>query len=702
MNAQPIRRTVLALAVLGALAACKPNASAPAADANAPAKAATPTTPTIGIDLAGIDKTVKPGDDFDAYANGEWAKKAEIPADRSSTGSFLDVFNKAEQREKELIQGIAASKPAAGSDEARIANAYNAYMDTAGIEQRGIAPLKPELDAIDGIKDKAALSQYLGSGLRADVDPINATNFHTDRLFGLFVTQGLTDPSKNVAYLLQGGLGLPDRDYYLSNDKAMAEIRGKYETYIGAMLKQAGVADANAKAKQVMALEMQIAKAHAPLTDSQDTHKANNLWATADFTKKAPGLDWGAYFKAAGLDGQQAIDAWQPQAITKLSALVGSQPIDAWKAWLTFHAIDRNAAFLPKAFDDLSFAFNGTALNGIPQQRERWKRGIAVTDGMLGDAVGKRYAEKYFPASSKEQITQLVNNLLAVFPERIDKLDWMSADTKAKAKAKVASIKVGVGYPDSWRDYSQLEIKADDPLGNAERAGLAEYKHQIAKLGKAPDRAEWWMTPQTVNAVNLPLQNALNFPAAILEAPFFDPKADAAANYGSIGAVIGHEISHSFDNLGADFDADGRMVNWWTPADAAHFADAGKKLAAQYDAYEALPGLHVKGLQTLGENIADLAGLAVAYDAYHKSLNGKEAPVIDGMTGDQRFFLAFAQSWRTKIRDAAQRNRIATDVHAPARFRVMTVRNIDAWYGPFNVTTGQKMYLDPKDRVRIW
>ena len=702
MNTNPLRHTVLTLAVLGALAACKPNATAPAADANASAKAATPAAPTVGIDLAGIDKTVKPGDDFDNYANGAWAKTAEIPADRSSTGVFLDVFNKAEQREKELIQGLAGSKPAAGSDEARIANAYNAFMDTTGIEQRGVAPLKPELDAINGITDKAALAQFLGGGLRADVDPINATNFHTDRLFGLFVTQGLTDPSKNIGYLLQGGLGLPDRDYYLSNDKAMTEVRGKYATYIGALLKQAGVADADSKAKQVMALEMQIAKAHAPLTDSQDTRKANNLWATADFAKKAPGLDWDAYFKAAGLDGQQSIDAWQPQAITKLAGLVGSQSLDTWKAWLTFHAIDRNTAGLPKAFDDLAFAFHGTALNGIPQQRERWKRGISATDGMLGDAIGKRYVEKYFPASSKEQITQLVSNLLAVFPERIDKLDWMSADTKAKAKAKVASIKVGVGYPDTWRDYSQLEIRPDDPVGNAERAELAEYKHQLAKLGKAPDRGEWWMTPQTVNAVNLPLQNALNFPAAILEAPFFDPKADAAANYGSIGAVIGHEISHSFDNLGADFDAEGRMANWWTPADAAHFKDAGKKLSAQYDAYEALPGLHVKGEQTLGENIADLAGLAVAYDAYHKSLNGKDAPVIDGMTGDQRFFLAFAQSWRSKIRDAAQRNRIATDVHAPARFRVMTVRNMDAWYAPFNVTTGQKMYLDPKDRVRIW
>jgi putative endopeptidase len=656
----------------------------------------------IGIDLAGIDNAVKPGDDFEAHANGAWAAAAVIPDDRSSIGAFLIAYEKAEQRQKELVQGIAASKPAAGSDEARIADYYNAWMDEAGIEAQGLTPLQPELGAITAIADKHALASKLGADLRADVDPINASNLYTDHLFGLFVAQGLEDASKNIGYLLQGGLGLPDRDYYLSTDKSMLELRGKYKTYVAALLKQAGMADADAMAARICALEEKIAKAHASITDTQDIHQANNVWALADFAKKAPGLDWDAYFQAAGLHGQPMLDVWQPGAAKGLSALVASEPLQAWKDWLTFHAINRNTGVLPKAFNDLRFGFYGTTLQGTPAQRERWKRALSATSYALGDAVGKLYVDKYFPATSRQRIETLVNNLLAAFPERIDQLDWMSPETKAKAKAKAGSIKVGVGYPDTWRDYSQLEIRADDALGNAQRAELAEYKHQTAKLGQTPDRSEWWMTPQTVNAVNLPLQNALNFPAAILEPPFFDANADDAFNYGAIGAVIGHEISHSFDNLGAEFDADGRLRNWWAPADAEHFKAAGQKLIAQFDAYEALPGLHLKGEQTLGENIADLAGLLVAYDAYHKSLGGKEAPVISGLTGDQRFFLAYAQAWRTKTRDAAQRAQIAVDVHAPAQFRVQTVRNLDAWYPAFDVQPGQKLHLDTEQRVRIW
>ncbi|GAB2509585.1 M13 family metallopeptidase [Pseudoxanthomonas sangjuensis] len=697
-----MRRHPLAIATLAALAiglaACERSPSSAETTPAATAAAAT----TIGIDLAGIDQAVKPGDDFEAHANGAWAAKATIPDDRSSIGAFLVAFEKAEQRQKELVQGLAASSPAAGSDEARIADYYNAFMDEAGIEARGIAPLQPELDAIAAIADKTALAAKLGADLRADVDPLNATDLTTDRLFGLFVSQGLDDPSKNIGYLLQGGLGMPDRDYYLSGDKEMADLRDKYRAYIAALLRQAGIADAEAKAKSIYALEEKIAKAHAPIADTQDVHKANHVWALADFARRAPGLDWNAYFEAAGLDAQPALDVWQPDAIGGLSKLVASEPLDAWKDWLAFHALDRNAALLPKAFADLAFGFHGTALQGTPKQRDRWKRAIGAVDGALGDAVGKLYVAKYFPAASKQRIEQLVANLLAVFPERIDKLDWMSAETRAKAKQKVATMKVGVGYPDAWRDYSSLEIRADDALGNAQRAELAEYRHQLAKLGQAPDKGEWWMTPQTVNAVNLPLQNALNFPAAILEPPFFDPNADDAANYGAIGAVIGHEISHGFDNLGAEFDADGRLRNWWTPADAEHFKAAGQKLVAQFDAYEALPGLHLKGEQELGENIADLAGLAVAHDAYRKSLDGKEAPVIDGLSGDQRFFLAYAQAWRSKIRDAALRARIATDVHAPARFRAQIVRNLDAWYPAFDVQPGQQLYLAPEQRVKVW
>jgi putative endopeptidase len=694
------RPTLLALAIC-ACVACNRTPAPSANDAAAPPAATAPAAPVIGIDLAGIDKSVQPGDDFDEYANGTWRKTAEIPADRSSTGIFLQVFQKAEQRNADLVKEIAASNPAAGTDERRIADYYAAFMDEAAIEQAGLKPVQAEIDQANAIADQVALAQALGAGLRADVDPLNATNYYTDRLFGLFVTQGLEDPAHNTAYLLQGGLGMPNRDYYLSSDKEMVAIRDKYKAYVAAILKQAGIGDADAKAKEIYALEEKIAKAQASIVDTENVHNAR-AWSMDDFAKKAPGLDWAAYFKAAGLDQQQSITAWQPDAIAKLSALTASQPLQAWKDWMVFHAINRHAGLLPKAYADLSFGFYGTTLSGTPQQRERWKRALGAVNNALGDAVGKIYVQKYFPASSREQVQQLVSNLLAVFPERIDKLEWMDDATKAKAKAKVASMKVGVGYPDSWRDYTSFEVKANDALGNAERAELVEYRHQLAKLGQKPDHAEWWMTPQTVNAVNLPLQNALNFPAAILEPPFFDPKADAAANYGSIGAVIGHEISHSFDNLGSEFDAEGRLANWWTPEDAAHFKAASKELIEQYDAYEPLPGLHINGEQTLGENIADLAGLEVAHEAYIKSLGGKPAPVIDGLTGDQRFFLAFAQSWRSKTRDAALRAQVVGDGHAPGRFRAQTVRNIDAWYDAFGAKEGQKLYLSPDDRVRIW
>jgi putative endopeptidase len=655
-----------------------------------------------GVDLAGIDHAVKPGDDFDGYANGNWRKTAVIPADRSSTGIFLQVFQKAEQRNAELIKSAAASKAPAGSNERKIADYYAAFMDQAGIAKHGLSPLKPELTRIDAIKTPADLASVLGSQLRADVDPINATNFSTEHLFGLFVTQGLADSAHNVAYLLQGGLGMPNRDYYLASDKDMAGIRAKYQSYIATQLKNAGIVDAEDKAKAVFELEMKIAKVQESLVESEDVHKANNPWNTADFAGKAPGLDWASYLHAAGLDTQKQITVWQPSAIKGISALVASEPLATWKAFLTFHTINHSAGLLPPAFADASFDFYGHTLQGTPKQRDRWKRALGAVNNDLGDAVGQIYVKKYFPASSKAQVKQMVDNILAAFTDRVDQLDWMTAATKQKAKAKIATVRVGVGYPETWRDYSDLTIRRDDPVGNRLRAEEHEYRHQLAKLGQPIDKGEWWMTPQTVNAVNLPLQNALNFPAAILEAPFFDPKADAASNYGSIGAVIGHEISHSFDNTGAEFDAQGRLANWWTPEDQAHFKATGQKLVEQYNAYEPLPGLHINGQQTLGENIADVSGLTIAWIAYHKSLGGKPAPVIDGLTGDQRFFLAFAQSWRTKTRPAALRAQVIGDGHAPGRFRAQTVRNIDAWYDAFAPKPGEKLYLAPQDRVKIW
>ena len=708
----PRTTMILAAAVACACGACSQqspstgSASAPATSMATAATVAAPapasTAPDIGINLSYIDKSVKPGDNFFDYSNGAWLKTAQIPADRSSTGAFYDIFEITEKHTADLIKNAGAGNPAAGSNARKIADYYAAYMDTAAIDKAGLTPIKPELDAIDAIKTREDLARVLGSRLRADVDPINATDFHTEHLFGLFVTKGLEEASTQIPYLLQGGLAMPSRDYYLSKDAHMAEARDKYKTYVAALLKQAGIADPDKNADAVFALETKIAEAQESLVDSEDIHKANNVWNAAEFSKKAPGLDWNAYFKAAGLDKAKQIDVWQPSAIRGESKLVGSQSIDAWKALLTFHTLNAAAPLLPKPYDELSFDFFGKTLQGTPAQRERWKRAVSATSAALGDAVGELYVRKYFPAASKAAAEAMVKNLITAFRTGIKDLAWMSPETKQKAEAKLDTLKVGVGYPDHWRDYSSLDIKPDDALGNYMRAVKFEYELAKAKIGKAIDDNEWWMTPQTVNAVNLPLQNALNFPAAILQPPFFNPRADPAANYGAIGAVIGHEISHSFDNTGADFDAQGRLKNWWTPADLKHFRTATDALAAQYSSYEALPGLHVNGKQTLGEDIADVSGLTAAYRAYHLSLDEKPAPEIDGLSGDQRFFIAFGQAWRSKTRDAALRQLITTNVHAPGPFRAETVRNLDPWYQSFDVQPDAKLYLKPDQRVKIW
>lgn len=657
-----------------------------------------------GVDKAYMDPSVKPGDNFDTYANGGWRKTAEIPADRSSIGVGLDVSLRAEARTAAIIKGAAATKGAPGSDQQRIADYYAAYTDTNGIEARGLTPIQASLSAIAAIKDKSDLSRAIGAAMRSDTDPFNNNNYaSTNDLFGLFVSQDLNQPTRNVPYLMQGGLGLPDRDYYLSDKPEMAEIRTAYQAYLTQLMQLAGLSDPQARAARVFALETKIAAAQTDIIASQDAHKGDNPWTRADFATRAPGMDWTAFWTAAGLPaGQRDFIAWQPDAITKLSALVASEPLQSWQDWLAFHTINQVTSVLPKAIDDASFGFYGRTLTGTPAQQPREKRGIAAVNGALGEAVGKIYAQRYFPASSKTEIQTMVKNIVGAFDRRVAALDWMAPATKAEARRKLAVLKVGVGYPDHWWNYPKFEVRADDPVGNAQRARLALYRYHLSKLGKPVDRSEWWMTPQTVNAVNLPLQNALNFPAAILESPYFDPKFDAAANYGAIGSVIGHEISHSFDNLGADFDSTGRLHNWWTPADLKRFEAAGQALVAQYSAYEALPGLHLNGEQELGENIADVAGLTAAYEAYKASLGGKPAPVIDGLTGDQRFFLAFAQGWRTKMRDRALRARIATDVHAPAPWRVLTVRNLDAWYAPFHVQPGQALYLPPEKRVHVW
>jgi predicted metalloendopeptidase len=538
--------------------------------------------------------------------------------------------------------------------------------------------------------------------LRSDTDPLNATNFHTENLFGVFVTQGLATPGEQLPYLMQGGIGLPEREYYLSADAKMADTRTKYKAYVQTILKDAGYADPQGAAGRIMDLETKIAKAHEPIDQSEDFKNGAQVWTRQQLEQKAPGIDWAALLGAAGLGGAQKFDAYHFASIPKLSALVASEPLQNWKDWLAFHTLNQQATVLPKAFRDASFAFNGTVLAGTPQQRTRDALALNATSGALQDAVGKAYVDKYFPASSKAEIQKMVDNLKAAFARRVRAIGWMSSQTKQEALKKVQGIVVGVGYPDTWRDYSGLHITRDNAYDNQKNVGLWEYRHQIAKIGKPMDRHEWWMPPQLVNAVNLPVQNALNFPAAILVKPFFDPNADAAFNYGAIGATIGHEISHSFDTGGALFDAVGAMRNWWTPADFKSFQAQADALASQFDQYEALPGLHVNGKQTLNENIADVAGLGAAYEAYKASLNGKPAPVINGLTGDQRFFLAFAQSWAVKSRPETLRRIVLTNEHAPEQFRAETVRNLDAWYPAFNVKPGQKLYLAPDKRVKIW
>jgi putative endopeptidase len=646
-----------------------------------------------GLDTGGMDRNVKPGDDFFAYANGGWVQATAIPADRSSWGNFAMLAEQADKRTADLIRTTKDKK---------IADYYAAYMDEAAIEAKGLHPLDGQLAAIRAVTDKKGLARIAGNQLRADVDALNNTNFYTDRLFGLWVSPDFNMPSIHAAYLLQGGLGMPDRDYYLGDDERARATQTKYREHIEVVLKLAGIDDPAHRAARIYELEHRIAVAHVSRADSEDVHKANNRWTRADFAAKAPGLDWTAFFEAAGLGGQRTIMVWQPHGVTGIARLIETEPLNVWKDYLVYHAVDRSSPLLPKAFVDENFRFHGTALSGATELRARWKRAVTATNEALGDEVGRQYVQRYFPPAAKAAAQRMVKNIVTAFGKRIDHLDWMTPATRAKAKAKLTTLYVGIGYPEVWRDYSGLRVDRGQAFANAERAGLFDYKTAISHLGKPVDTRQWWLTPQTVNALNVPLQNALNFPAAILNPPFFDAAADPVLNYGGIGTVIGHEISHSFDDQGSQFDARGRLANWWTPQDFAHFKESADRLAAEFNAYEPLPGLHVNGTLTLSENIADVAGLSASYDGYRAGYGGKPAPSAQGFTGDQRFFLAFAQIWRNKQRPEALRRSILTDGHAPAMYRAATVRNVDAWYSAFAVQAGEKLYLPPAGRVRVW
>jgi endothelin-converting enzyme/putative endopeptidase len=669
------------------------------AQATAPAAS---SAATHGIAVANMDLSVKPGDDFYRYANGAWINRTEIPPDRAGINVFTALDDLSRNRTAEIIEEAVKSNAPAGSDKRKMADIYNTYMDESAIEAKGLDPLREQLAAITAIQDRKQLSSALGRTLRADVDLLNMSTYHTSNLFGLWVAPGFRDSDHYMPYLLQGGLEMPNRDYYLAESERMKDVRVQYSVHVAAIFRLAGFSDAEARAARVIALEHSIAEAQVSIAEIEEIAKANNLWKRSDFTAKAPGLDWDSYFEGAGLARQQEFMVWTPTAFTGEAALVAAVQLETWKDWLAYHLIEDYASFLPKALAEESFRFLGKTLTGVEQQRPRSERSVMLVNDLLGDAVGKIYAQKYFSPQAKAQAEAMVANLIAVYHKRLAELPWLTASTRAEAQAKLDTLIVNIGYPDKWQDYSTYEVRAGDAFGNAWRYNLWYLHHEIARIGKPVDRHEWCMEPQTVNAVNMPLHNSLSFPAAILQPPFFDPDAPAAANYGAIGAIIGHEISHTFDKEGSAFDSKGRIRNWWTQADSDHFNKASASLARQFDAYEPLPGVHVNGEQTIDEDIADLGGVAAAYDAYRASLNGKEALILDGYTGDQQFFIAYAQSWGTKAREAALRNLVLTNSHAPARYRAFTVRNSDAWYKAFNIQPGDKLYLAPADRVKIW
>ena len=656
----------------------------------------------LDVKWAGMDQSVVPGDDFFSYANGAWLKTTPIPPDKPGWGTFYELMEEASRDTRALLEEAQAKGGPSGSELRKIGDYYAAFMDEAAIEAKGVSALAPLLTRLAKITDRATLSRVLGEELRADVDPLNTTSFHTSRLFGLWVAPNFNASKEYAPYLLQGGLGLPDREYYLATSTQMAALREKYQAHLAQVFRLVGFSDAAARAARVFALETRMAQQHASRESSEDVRKANNPWKRSEFANRAPGIDWEAFFRGAGLTQVATFIVWHPEAVRGLSALTKSEPLDVWRDWLVAHAIDRRSSTLPKAFVEESFAFYEKTLAGTLTIPERWKRGVAAVNAALGDAVGKLYVERTFPPSYKAQVQDMVKNIRAAFAGRIDKLEWMSAITKARAKEKLGTLYVGVGYPERWVDYSALEVLRGDALGNAERAELCEYRRVVAKLGRAVDVSEWAMTPQTVNALNLPLQNALNFPAAVLRPPFFDPQATSAENYGAIGSIIGHEISHSFDDQGAQFDASGKLANWWTEEDRQHLEASAAKLAAQFDAYKPLPDLHVNGKLTLSENIADLAGLSATYDAWKQSLGGQSAATAKGFSGEQLFFLAYGRAWRAKSREPALRQQLITDPHAPEKYRGETVRNLDAWYPAFDVRPGQQLFLPPKDRVRVW
>jgi putative endopeptidase len=686
-----VKRYLLSTLTLSMLAAC---ASAGAADV---APAAAPTDRS-GIDTQYIDPSVRAQDDFFAYLNGKWLKTTEIPSDRASWGAFMKLR---EDTQPQLLGIIDTDQKdphkKSGTDAQKIADLYTSFMDEKKLETLGYKPLTGELARIRTLKDKKGVPDLIAHLSKIGV----ATPY------GINVAQDAKESTRYATYIRQGGLGMPDRDYYLKLDDArMAATRAKYQAHVAKILALAGDKDADAKAQAqaIVAFETELAKAQWTKVELRDPNKNYNKMDVAQLTALTPGYDWKTALGAAGVGNKvDYVIVGQPSYLQALGRILADTDLETVKAYFQWQLLREYAPYLSKAFVDENFDFYGKTLTGVDVNRPRWKIGVSVVEGAMGEALGREYVARYFPPERKARMEALVKNVLAAYRESIDHLDWMSAETKQEAQAKLAKFTPKIGYPNKWRDYSRLAVKKDDLVGNVERAALFAYHRNIDKLGKPIDREEWGMTPQTVNAYYNSRMNEIVFPAAILQPPFFDAKADDAANYGAIGAVIGHEIGHGFDDKGSQSDGDGNLRNWWTAEDRARFKAKTDLLVKQYDAFEPIPGYHVNGALTLGENIGDNSGLTIAYKAYRISLHGQPAPVIDGLTGDQRFFMGFGQVWRSKMREAQQIVQVKTDPHSPGQFRANgTLRNQAAFYEAFGVKEGDRMYLPPAQRVTIW
>jgi putative endopeptidase len=691
-----MRKFLPLLAASTALAACastgrppagagEPAAVAAAAESDAEAPADRPQIGSFGFDEAGMDRSVAPGENFYRFANGTWAKNTAIPSDRSNYGMFTLLDDLSRQRTREILDEVK------GDPNSKIGNAYAAYLDEAAIESRGLAPIEPWLGRIRGLKSKAG---YASLAAEADRNGVPGP-------VGGYVGQDDKDPERYAYSLYQAGLGMPDRDYYLSQDSKLAETRAAYLKHLTNVLTLAGETDPAARAKAILAFETEIAKAHWTQVESRDATKVYNKMTMAALARSAPGFDFAAYARGVGANVDDLI-VNQPSAMKGIAAAIDRAPLQVLRDQLLVRSLDNYSDYLPKRFDQEAFSFYGTVLSGTPEQEPRWKRGVTFVTAALSDEVSKIYVQRYFPPETKAAADKLVRNVIAAMDRRIDQLEWMAPATKTAAHAKLAAFTPKIGYPDRWRDFSGLRIRGDDPLGNAIRSANFAHEYNVGKLGQPIYRWEWGMTPMEINAYANFGMVEIVFPAAILQPPFFDPNADDAVNYGGIGAVIGHELSHHFDDQGAKYNREGRLVDWWTRQDVSNFESRLSALGSQYDSYEPLPGMHVQGKLTMGENVADLAGLTVAYDAWKASLNGAEPRVIDGFNGDQRFYLGWAQVWRRNYREANLRQRLLTDPHSPSEQRVAVVRNLDPWYGAFKVQPGQSLYVAPAQRVRIW